>query len=79
MTNIVPTLTVSGCKYMYHTTYNRYLMTKECLLLQGFPTDFNNIVGDVELCKQIGNSMSVNVLKEMFKQIFNCSLLEDIM
>ena len=68
--NISPTLTLSGCKYMYHTTYNRYLISKECLLLQGFPSNFKNIVGDVKLCKQIGNSMSVNVLKILFKKIF---------
>ena len=70
MKNISPTLTLSGCKYMYHTTYNRYLTSKECLLLQGFPSNFVNIVGDVDLCKQIGNSMSVNVLKVLFQKIF---------
>jgi DNA (cytosine-5)-methyltransferase 1 len=70
MKNISPTLTLSGCKYMYHTTYNRYLTSKECLLLQGFPSNFVNIVGDVNLCKQIGNSMSVNVLKVIFQKIF---------
>lgn len=70
MKNISPTLTLSGCKYMFHSTYKRYLTTKECLLLQGFNSNFINIVGDVKLCNQIGNSMSVNVLKELFKTIF---------
>ena len=36
MKNISPTLTLSGCKYMFHSTYNRYLTTKKCLLLQGY-------------------------------------------
>lgn len=71
MYNTSPTLTFSGCKYMFHTTYNRYLSTKECLLLQGFPIDFINIVGDFFLCRQIGNSMSVNVLKALFQTIFD--------
>lgn len=78
MNNIVPTLTVSGCKYMFHCTYNRYLSAKECLLLQGFPVNFNNIVGDVKLCRQIGNSMSVNVLKAIYKQIFDVTLIQFI-
>ena len=68
--NISPTLTLSGCKYMFHTTYNRYLTYKECLLLQGFDCNFLNVVGDVKLCNQIGNSMSVNVLKVIFQKIF---------
>ena len=73
MINICPTLTYSGCKYMYHSTYNRYLTTKECLLLQEFPINFINIVGDVKLCNQIGNSMSVNVLKVLIEKIIKCS------
>jgi len=75
MKNISPTLTLSGCKYMFHSTYNRYLTTKKCLLLQGFPINFINIVGDVNLCHQIGNSMSVNVLKSLFEKIFSITEL----
>lgn len=70
MKNILPTLTLSGCKYMFHSTYKRYLTTKECLSLQGFPINFNNVVSELHLSHQIGNSMSVNVLKELFKKIF---------
>ena len=67
MKDMSSTLTKSGCKYMFHTTYNRYLSVKECLLLQGFPVDFKVVVEDTKICNQIGNSMSVNVLKEIFK------------
>jgi DNA (cytosine-5)-methyltransferase 1 len=74
MKEICPTLTYSGCKYMYHSTYNRYLSMRECLLLQGFSIDFKNVVGDVKLCNQIGNSMSVNVLKAIFKEILSCTV-----
>ena len=70
MKDVCPTLTLSGCKYMFHSTYKRYLTTQECLLLQGFNIDFINIVGDVKMCNQIGNSMSVNVLKVLFQKIF---------
>jgi len=75
MQNLSPSLTLSGCKYMFHSTYNRYLTAKECLSLQGFPINFINIVGDVKLCNQIGNSMSVNVLKALFQKIFDITML----
>ena len=71
MKDICPILTLSGCKYMFHSTYKRYLTTNECLSLQGFDNNFINVVGHVKLCNQIGNSMSVNVLKALFSKIFN--------
>jgi DNA (cytosine-5)-methyltransferase 1 len=77
MKGCCPTLTYSGCKYMYHSTYNRYLSIQECLLLQGFPIDFKNVVGDVKLCNQIGNSMSVNVLTAIFKEILSCTVFNE--
>ena len=54
----------------FHSTYNRYLTTTECLLLQGFSVNFIQDVSKMQMYKQIGNSMSVNVLKELFKVIF---------
>jgi site-specific DNA-cytosine methylase len=78
MKNISPTLTFSGCKYMYHSTYNRYLTPQECLMLQGFSRNFKNVVGNVKLCNQIGNSMSVNVLKAIIHEIFLCSILQQL-
>jgi len=44
---------------------------KEHLRLQGFPEKFKQIVSNTQLKRQIGNSMSVNVLKELFKCIYN--------
>lgn len=41
----------------------------EYLKLQGFPISFKQVVSDNQLKKQLGNSMSVNVLKELFKSI----------
>jgi DNA (cytosine-5)-methyltransferase 1 len=69
MNNISPTLT-TRCDSFFHTTYKRYLTTKECLLLQGFSQNFKQDVSNSQLYKQAGNSMSVNVLKVLFQKIF---------
>jgi DNA (cytosine-5)-methyltransferase 1 len=48
---------------------SRFANCKELLSLQGFSPDFKQVVSDTQLKRQIGNSMSVNVLKELFKSI----------
>lgn len=64
----------SPCLITSITYFNKKLMRKaniyEYLKLQGFPISFKQVVSDNQLKKQIGNSMSVNVLKELFKCIF---------
>ena len=45
----------------------------ELLSLQGFPKNFKQVVSDTQLKKQIGNSMSVNVLEKLFLEIFKCT------
>jgi DNA (cytosine-5)-methyltransferase 1 len=75
--NICPTLS-TRCDMFYHSSYNRYLTTTECLLLQGFSKDFKQVVSNTQIYKQIGNSMSVNVLKVIFNEIFNCTILNEI-
>jgi DNA (cytosine-5)-methyltransferase 1 len=47
----------------------RQANVKELLKLQGFPTDFKQVVSTRQLKKQIGNSMSVNVLKALIKEL----------
>ena len=69
MKNISPTLS-TRCDMFFHSTYKRYLTTKECLLLQGFPYNFKQSVSNTQMFKQIGNSMSVNVLKALIKKIY---------
>ena len=69
MQHKTPTLT-TNCGSYFHSTYKRYLTTKECLLLQGFNNTFIQTISNSQMYKQIGNSMSVNVLKELFKTIF---------
>ena len=70
MKNQTPTLT-TNCGSFFHSTYKRYLTTKECFLLQGFSINFVQVISNTQIFRQIGNSMSVNVLKALFQKIFN--------
>lgn len=74
MKGIFPTLT-TGCGSIYMTTYNRFISHKEALLLQGFPKSFKIGVSDTQIYKQAGNSITVNVLKAIFKKIFSITKL----
>ncbi len=62
-----PTILASSriwCKPM-----KRYATVKELLSLQGFPKKFKQVVSNNQITKQIGNSMSVNVIVKIFKQM----------
>lgn len=63
----------SPCLVTTNQFFNLKLMRKaninEYLKLQGFPISFKQVVSDNQLKKQIGNSISVNILKELFKCI----------
>jgi DNA (cytosine-5)-methyltransferase 1 len=48
---------------------HRYANIKEHLMLQGFSIEFKQVVSNSQLKKQIGNSMSVNVLKKILKKL----------
>ena len=48
---------------------NRYANINERLSLQGFDKNFKQVVSNSQLKKQIGNSMSINVLKCLFEKI----------
>ena len=61
---------VTTCNMIYLTKYNRFLTVRECLRLQGFPDKYTLISPFNISYKQIGNSMSVNIL---------CFLLYEIM
>lgn len=64
--------TICSCLCAYSNFWNhvlhRKMNTVEKLRLQGFPPDFR--ISDKMIQKQIGNSMSVNVLVLLFKSIF---------
>jgi site-specific DNA-cytosine methylase len=54
---------------LWNVKLNRYANIKEKLKLQSFPEDFNIVVSKTQLNKQLGNSISVNVLKEIIIQL----------
>lgn len=65
-----PTLTT---KYnLWNNIYKRRATVKEYLMLQGFPTNFKQVVSKTQMIKQIGNSMSVNVLYYLLDECFKC-------
>ena len=61
---------VTTCNMVYLLKYNRFLTVRECLRLQGFPDEFNLISTGNKAYKQIGNSMSVNIVCFIFFEIF---------
>lgn len=67
--NYSPTLTSAG--NLWCVPQKRHANIKEYLKLQGFPVSFKQVVSDTQMKKQIGNSMSVNVLVYLFKSIFD--------
>lgn len=57
----------------------RKLTPRECLRLMGFGDDFKQIVSDTQMYRQAGNSIVVNVLIHILKQIFSsCSFQPNI-
>lgn len=47
----------------------RRLTPRECLRLMGFTDDFKIVVSDMQMYKQAGNSIVVDVLIALFSQI----------
>ena len=55
----------------------RKLSTRECARIQGFGDEFKIISTQSQAYKQFGNSVAVNVLKEILKQIKATNVVED--
>lgn len=53
---------------MWCVTKNRWMNIKEYLSLQGFPKRFKQVISNFQLKKQIGNSISVNVIQILLKE-----------
>ena len=60
--------------FSWFTRYNRFLTCREALRLQGFPDDFHLDSSPNKCYKQIGNSMSTNVLCHLYYEIFKSIL-----
>lgn len=63
-----------NCVY-YMTSIRRRLSPREYLRLQGFPDSFKICVPERLIYKQAGNSMSVNVLTFLFRELFSSVVL----
>lgn len=48
----------------------RFLTNIEQKRLQGFPDDFQMPVSDAQIRRQMGNTMTVNVIQDIIKQLF---------
>lgn len=59
----------TACKQGVYADRIRKLTPRECLRLQDFPDTFKQVVSDTQLYKQAGNSMSVNVVEMIMRQI----------
>jgi DNA (cytosine-5)-methyltransferase 1 len=72
--NLSPTLTAKmgtgGNNVPIIVNLKRKLTTKECLKIQGYPDEFKIKENNSQSYKQIGNSVSVPVIKELAKEIF---------
>jgi DNA (cytosine-5)-methyltransferase 1 len=55
--------------YVTHTGRIRKLTPKECLRLMGFRDDFKQVVSDTQMYRQAGNSIVVDVLIALMKQM----------
>jgi len=69
---VVPALTSCSWQENNHLMQGlsvRKLTPLECLRLQDFPDSFKKVVSNSQLYKQAGNSMSVNVMELLFKQV----------
>ena len=55
--------------YVTHKGKIRKLTPKECLRLMGFRDDFNIVVSDTQMYRQAGNSIVVDVLIALLKQM----------
>jgi DNA (cytosine-5)-methyltransferase 1 len=66
-----PTLTTQCCQLLI-LNLKRTLTIAELLQLQGFPKNFKVVVSNTQIAKQIGNSMSVCVLKKIIKEALLC-------
>jgi len=64
---VCPCITTQG--NLWCVPLKRHASIKECLSLQGFPKSFKQVVSERQLKKQIGNSMSVNVLEAIFTSL----------
>jgi DNA (cytosine-5)-methyltransferase 1 len=55
--------------HMWNVPMHRHANARELLRLQGFPVDFKQVVSFPQLTKQLGNSMTVDVVAALIKSL----------
>ena len=71
MKDLSPCL-LAGNSAFYITSKKRKITEREALMLQGFPNNLNfNDIPQSQIYKFAGNSMSVNVIAHLFRNIFD--------
>ena len=69
-------------KYAYLSTWNnkkgviRKLTPRECLRLMGYDDEFKIVVPDQQMYRQSGNSIVVNVLESIIKELIKTNVFE---
>lgn len=58
-----------GFDYEKFKTFYRKITPRECLNLQGFPEDFKRVVSGLQITKQAGNSMTVDIMAKLIEEI----------
>lgn len=56
----------------------RSLTERECLRLMGFPDSFKIVVSTQQMLKQAGNSIVVDVMMAILKEVYNTGVFKDI-
>lgn len=84
--NVAKTLVATMHK-MHKASFDNYVSTtnerirrltpREALRLMGFCDSFKQVVSDVQMYKQAGNSIVVNVLIEIIKEIINTGVFNE--
>ena len=73
--NISPCLTAKmgtgGNNVPYLIDYNRFMSVNECLRIQGYPKNFKIYGSKQNKYKQIGNSVSIPLIKKISKLILS--------
>jgi len=65
---VAPCICADCCRY-WNVPMGRRANVRELLQLQGFPVDFKRAVSMTQIKRQIGNAMSVNVVRAILSQL----------
>lgn len=73
----IPSTEISGRYWIYDDNKVRKLTINECYRFFGFPEDFKKVGSKSELYRRIGNSVCINMIQEIGKELKNQFFNED--